>query len=319
MNVHHDTRIALGSDCTIYLVHDTRESVVQKLLSELWHTIYDFEKRFSRFIPQSELVQFNLKAGQHVPISPEFHNALQTAIDMSKRTDGLFNPFILPALQRAGYTQSRVPGYETDEQVNFSERSVVSIDKLQLSSETAEIPYGTALDIGGYGKGYLADSLALNHIPTWVQGFWISLGGDIVCGGTDITGKPWEIAIDFNESQPAQNAWYVQASKTVFSVASSSVKRHQGIKNNKKWHHIINPQTLLPADTDCTHATVVAKSAVESDVFASCAIILGSAKAFPWLQARGVASGLIQTQNSILHFGNSIKPRKIKSKGTARG
>lgn len=307
-----ETRQALGGDVTIVLTTAGSDDT-QNIFSELWRQIFTFERQFSRFIPESELSQFNRKAGVSIPVSTEFGNLLMAAADMSKRTNGLYNPFILPALQRAGYRRSAMPGYEHDTYEDYSSHQVVGIDQLLLKNSTATIPYGTALDMGGCGKGYLADQLAAFLDQKDLAGYWVSLSGDMITSGVDEHGNPWTTTIQSAQQPTAQANWQIASDGTRLGIATSGTFRRDN-QPALTAHHIINPSTLLPAETDVLLATIVASSALEADVLASCAVILGSQAAPDFLRQQGVVAALLQTATENVHIGTLLQhvPNKEK-------
>jgi len=313
---HHQTKLALGSDTTLLLVGQASSAVIAETFSDLWQTIYRFERQFSRFIPMSELSVFNRSPGVKMGITPEFRDILVVAKQLGEETDGLYNPLILPALHRAGYTKSFVETYADDTQDDYSTRAVVPVAQLEIGDNWAAIPYGTALDLGGCGKGYLADLLANHLAAPWVQGYWLSIGGDIVGEGFDASGKPWTVTIQSAFKEAAHSKWMIQMSGGRFAVATSGTMIRAGQHNGKSWHHIIDPRTLRPAESDCSMATVYCASAVRADVLASCAIILGSQKAVPFLKEQGIEAAYLQgntdTTNSLhTRFGKALRPKTI--------
>ena len=64
------------------------------------------EKRFSRFLPDSELSELNRAAGQWHFVSEDLLDILSLSIKYFDETRGLFDPSILPDLKRAGYDKS---------------------------------------------------------------------------------------------------------------------------------------------------------------------------------------------------------------------
>ncbi|MBZ0150469.1 MAG: FAD:protein FMN transferase, partial [Planctomycetes bacterium] len=66
----------------------------------------DWERRFSRFLPRSELAQLNTNPAETVPISPLLFDVLSTALYAAHVTDGLVTQTVLDALERAGYDHS---------------------------------------------------------------------------------------------------------------------------------------------------------------------------------------------------------------------
>ncbi len=89
---------ALGSEIVLTLIAEESVTDVRYIFDLLHNQIALFESRFSRFLDTSELTAFNRMAGKRCEISEEFHQLLKTAKEMSQRTDGLYNPFVLPRL-----------------------------------------------------------------------------------------------------------------------------------------------------------------------------------------------------------------------------
>ena len=308
---YSQTKFALGGDVTLTLVTDQNQGDVDELIRKLWLSIYLFEKQFSRFIPSSELSTFNRSAGIKQQISPEFKYILETAKNLSQQTGGLFNPFILPALQRAGYKKSMAKGYENDPVEDYSRHKVVDAKLLKIGDNWAEIPYGTAIDLGGCGKGYLADLLADTMVPDWVQGYWFSIGGDVAGQGYDQKGQPWIIEVDQGDTS---SKYRIHTSGERWAAATSGTTIRQGTKNGKNWHHIIDPLTLQPSQTDLRMASVYTNRTVTADVLASCAIILGSNKAQVFLKEQAVKGfvlrGEINDKQILRKFGQDIKRKE---------
>lgn len=307
------TQQALGGDVSLTLVVKATPEATDLLFDKLWQQVYLFERRFSRFMPMSELSIFNRAAGLKTPVSPEFKKLLIDAKALGVKTDGLYNPFILPALQRAGYRQSAAPGYEDDPQEDHSLKQVVAVEHLTIGDTWASIPHGTAIDLGGCGKGYLADQLGLSlRSQAGIEGYWLSLGGDIATWGHDELGNNITLGIQNAEDLSSDTDWVINCPLSHTGIATSGTFNRHNQNTDQAWHHIINPTNLKPAITDIRLATVCAKSATEADVLASCAVILGSKKAPAFLKKSGVKSALLQCVNKAgenieIQFGTMIK------------
>ncbi len=305
---HYQESIALGSKSGIVLVTSDSEIDTNAIFSAIWKEIFKFERRFSRFIPASELSILNNKAGFKQPISNEMKDILIAAKDMAIQTKGLYNPFILPALQAAGYSSSRVPNHEKDQVYDYSKRAVAKIEQLEIGDDWARIPYNSALDLGGIGKGYLLDWLK-QSIPNKIDGYWISLGGDIALGGNDEDNKPWTVLVEDALNSTHTIGYFTTKGRV--GVATSGITVNKGEKAGKQWHHIIDPQTNKPANTDVLLASIYGESSMRADVLASCAVILGADKGMKFLKQHGVKSAVIQYQSDnhkryIKQFGNNI-------------
>jgi len=286
--VYSEDRIALGSKIALTLISAAPEEDVREIFRRLWLWILTFEQRCSRFLPDSELSQLNRSAGIRMHITDEFRDALLAAKSMSEQTEGLFNPFILPALQRAGYVKSFVKAHADDPVDDFSSRVVASSEALEIGDTWASIPYGTAIDLGGCGKGYAGDMLskAVSQFKE-VDGYCFSVGGDVVVGGSAPDGGLWEVQVEGAVGRRPVAGIVRLPDESIAAVATSSTHFRRGGAGRNAWHHIIDPRTLRPATTDIVNATVYADSLLEADVLASCLIVVGSQNAEVYLRKYG--------------------------------
>ena len=308
MLAQQQTQVALGCELTFVLVTDADQTVVDECFRQLWLTVFEFEARCSRFLPESELSQFNRAAGIRQPVSPEFRDTLVAAKKMADISDGLYNPFVLPALQRAGYVGSMLAEHQGDAVDSFSKRKVVHADSLKIGDNWASIPYGTAIDLGGCGKGYIGDRLAEQADAfQQLQGYWLSLGGDVVTDGLDEYKKPWVVYIEAAKESDQLVGSITLPGPERYAIATSSAVR-SAPKIGTEYHHIIDPRTEQPTTTDVVLATVYTQSALLADVLASCIIITGSAGAPSYLAQREALGGLLQTNDGrIVKLGAMTK------------
>lgn len=288
---------ALGGEVEIGVVSQWSSSDRADIFSLVWHEILEFEKRFSRFLPSSELSYINKRAGLTTSISEQMEAILEKAKELADVTERIYNPFILPALQRAGYVRSALEGYENDEAPDYTKRHIATVDQLSLSDHSVNIPHGSALDLGGCGKGYLADRIGSILRKKHALGYWLSFSGDIATFGTDVDGRPITLAIQSAEPEP-KATYVVTCPVTSFGVATSGTFRRANQVHTLQKHHIIDPRTGKPSESDMLLATVCAKSAVEADVLASCAVVLGSSAAVQFLKDRNVLGWVLQYRDN---------------------
>ncbi len=214
---------------------------------------------------------------------------------MSQRTDGLYNPFVLPALQKAGYVGSWPNPQLGSRATDFTKRQIVSADELNIETTWASIPADSAIDFGGIGKGYLLDELATTMTHQSLADYWFSLGGDIICSGFDVDHLPWTIAIQDIKNTDTSIDTIINTSGATLAIATSGVIKRRGTHNGKDWHHIIDPRTGSPSDTDILAATVSADRAVVADVYAKCIVITGSEQAATYKTNKMITSYVIQS------------------------
>jgi thiamine biosynthesis lipoprotein len=275
----------LGSTAELRIVTEDA-SDIEVWFSELWGKVTDFNDRFSRFKSDSELSLFNQRAGERVSISPAFKQILEKVQYFSALTEGIFNPFILPNLQRAGYVHSMTDALPPSP--DHSGRRLVGFECLEVGSDWAQIPPQTALDLGGIGKGYLADELAV-HLSRYTTDYCLSLGGDMRVSGQGRSG-PWSIDVESSQDSSRSCASY-SGTLGSYGIATSGTLR---TKVGKTQPHLIDPHTGMPAKTLNALCTVVAKDAVSADVLASCILIGGTEMADRICKTQHVDAVLLQ-------------------------
>ncbi|MDO8265966.1 MAG: FAD:protein FMN transferase [Candidatus Saccharibacteria bacterium] len=304
-----ETKLALGCDTTLTVAVDSQNSLVQTILDTLWLEIYKFEKSFSRFLSDSELSKFNRSAGNWVAISQEFKDLLLASNKMSELTHGLHNPFVLPALHRFGYNNNFIDRLKEDYVENYSAGQIVDYKNLEIHDEEAKIPKNTAIDMGGCGKGYLADKLAeiIDKYP--VNGYWFSIGGDIIAKGLDENNEPWELTIQDANNPDINLDNSIKIDPKGLSVASSGTFIRKAKVGRNSWHHIIDPRTFKPAKSDILLATVVAPTTLQADVLATSAVILGSdnAKTLQSIKSTELLLQLNSKENNYSGYGSLYK------------
>jgi thiamine biosynthesis lipoprotein len=295
-----ERRTALGSDCLLTLVVEPERDVTD-IFASLWRDIVEFEQRFSRFLETSELSKLNRMSGTKVSISMQFQTLLETCTSMSQLSDSLFSPFILPSLQQAGYIGSWPEPTSFKPDLNYQDRKQVATSSLiELGKGWAKIPNDTALDMGGIGKGYLLDQLAGQLHRSNVSNFWLSLGGDIICSGQDLEEEAWNIGVQAVGGTGRTVKMITNSQKKTLAIATSGTTKRKGSHNSKAWHHIIDPRTGMPAETDIATGTVTAETATWADVAAKCLVILGSEVAIDFCKRHELKACLQLTSGEVL-------------------
>ncbi len=290
--ISHEFR-AMGSH--MLAVYDGDAQQVNPLLAQVPQWFEEWEQIFSRFRPDSELSRLNQGAGREVPVSPTFWEVLQLALDAANQSGGLVTPATLDALVAAGYDRTF-----DDVLASGAGRDVVTSKpvpnwreiRLDPRKRTVLLPPGVRLDLGGIVKGWAADQAAARlgrNGPALVDA-----GGDIAVSGPLRDGSPWPIGVADPHAPDQQIA--LLAIKTG-GVATSGRDYRRWRQNGKEAHHIIDPRTGQPAQTDVLSATVIGPSAAQAEVAAKAALILGSREGLRWLQARPEYAGLLALDN----------------------
>ncbi|MCL4248471.1 MAG: FAD:protein FMN transferase [Anaerolineae bacterium] len=290
--IHYIRFRAMG--CTVEAQLET-EADGTRILSELPATTETLEACLSRFRPESELSRMNAAAGEWTQVSETLFRLLVLAKNAARLTDGLFNPLVLPALVAAGYDRSfeaLQPG------ASGAQVAVADWRGIELKPETREVrlPEHSGIDLGGIAKGWAAQILVEQlaaHGPAIVN-----LGGDIAVAGAPAGRLGWRV--DIGQPGTDNDISATVSLKHGSIVTSATDYRRWQTTDGRAQHHIIDPRTGQPADTDVRSATVIHSNGALADAFAKAVLLMGSEAGLRWLDAQWDAAGMIVRADGAL-------------------
>jgi thiamine biosynthesis lipoprotein len=295
---------AMGTDAHVVVVGGPGG-----LVDRAAERIEALEARWSRFRPDSELCRINRANGCPALVHPLTFELLVAARDAWTRTNGAFDPTVLPALAAAGYDRD-LEAVRADMRSPVTDRpgeppSVPGCAGIELDPVvgSVRIPHGVELDLGGIAKGFAADVVALELLEAGAVGACVNLGGDlrVVGEGPAETGA-WVVAVE-REVDSAEAP--VALALLTGGVATTSVTRRTWLRDGEARHHVIDPRTGRPSRTPWVAATVVAGSASAAEPLAK-ALLLSAARedAAAVVDAHGVAALLVAVDGAQHAFGS---------------
>jgi thiamine biosynthesis lipoprotein len=254
------------------------------------------EARFSRFRRESELSLLNLSAGSPFAASPMFLEVLNAALIAAAQTDGLFDPLVLPHLEAAGYRQS-IEAVKAGVQAQTAVRAGPTFRDVEVSGDgTVTIPAGSGLDFGGFVKGWTVDRAATLLKPA---GNWcINAGGDLLARGAGPDGDGWLVGVE-DPLAPERDAAVIRLRNQ--AAATSSTVRRRWTTQAGTAHHIIDPRTGRPSETDLACVTVVTASVAAGEVLAKQLLLLGSQATRDYAECSREAVLLIDRAGSLTY------------------
>lgn len=103
------------------------------------------------------------------------------------------------------------------------------------------------LDVGAIAKGYATECVVQEAIEKGYTDFLLSVGGNVrAVGGKGKEKLPWNVGIQNPDKEAEQQSLYTLALKDLSLVSSGNYERYYTV-DGKIYHHIIDPDTLMPA------------------------------------------------------------------------
>jgi thiamine biosynthesis lipoprotein len=282
MDVHEVSFGAMGSDTHLVVVGGP-----PSLVERGRERIAELERRWSRFLPDSEISRLNAAAGTAVMVSDDTVALVSRAIEGWRFTGGSYDPTVLGAMLRAGY--DRTFDDVAAGAVSVANDLFLACTDIVIEGDAVTMPAGSGFDPGGVGKGLAADLVAVELREAGADGVCVNMGGDVRVSGESPDGNGWGVAVQhLHQTSPL-----VVVHVTDGAVATSTTLKRRWTIDGQHRHHLIDPRTGEPADTDLDHVTVVAGSAWAAEVLAKAVLIRGSAHPFDLVD--GVAAALVVT------------------------
>ena len=265
----------------------------------------EWEQCLSRFRPDSELSQLNRHAGEKVQVSSTLKSVFQAAIEMEKRSQTLVTPTVLDSLVSAGYDRSFDEMTTTSAHGSLLERPCLTTTTIEWDGDSRMItlPPDVHLDFGGVAKGWAAQQ-AIQRLKIYGP-VLVDAGGDIAISGLQSDGQPWQVAIA-DPFHPEEDLEQLRLGRC--GVATSGTDFRHWNQDGERRHHIIDPRTGKPAETDVLSATVIAPSVIEAEMAAKVALISGSEDGLHWLEAQPSFAGLL-----VLEDGQRLYSHRMEN------
>lgn len=258
----------------------------------------EWETPLSRFRAESELSLLNRASGETVRVSATLRQVIQAALDAARASDGLITPTLLDALQAAGYDRSfeQIAGARHAPNPAPAPGADWRAIEWDAATGTIRVPRGVHLDLGGIAKGWAAEQAAQRLAE--IAPAMIDAGGDLAISGALSNGERWPIAV-LDPLHPESDLALLMIARGGVATSGRDYRRWE--RNGKPQHHIIDPRTGAPAETDVLSATVIAPTATQAEVAAKVAFILGRRAGMDWLRAHQYPGLLVLEDGRTAH------------------
>lgn len=298
---------ALGTSCRVVVGGSADDAGLAAAAAE---QVRQLERRWSRFLTDSEISQLNRHPGRLTIVSAATFELVQRAEQARMATGGRFNPLLLDQLEAAGYRRSWLgddglrPGAAgpLSDGSTFAGARPGTDDPIELLAEVhgVRLPAGTRFDPGGVGKG-----LAVDRVTDWCRAegattVCVDLGGDLRVHGRPWYGPRWRIGVDHPLAPGTELGAFTPDEGAV--TTSTTLRRSWTGPGGERLHHLIDPATGLPSTTDVVAVTTCSSQAWWAEVAAKAALLAGSDDALAVLAELGTPGIAVTADGGVLRW-----------------
>ena len=282
-------------------VVSTEPNVARELAEEAIAEARRWDDVLTTWRSEGELARLNRGAGTGwMPVSIELAAALGRMEELSRATDGAFDPGVGPLVDL--WRTGREP---PDAAIAAGPWRIA--DALVLEGGRAALARGAAIDAAGIGKGLALDSIVARLRRRGASAAWLDFGGSSQTG--------------FGAAPEGDGEWWIAVAGPgagdvlgVMKVRDASVSTSRATGMGVPEGPIVDPRTRLPVEAPRL-ATVVASDAATAEAWSTALVVLGR-RGLSQARAHGVEAlvsdrtGVYRTADFPLETGPAATPQR---------
>lgn len=283
----------------------------------------EVNQQMSTWDDSSEISKFNQSTSTDwFSVSPEFALVTAEAKRIHKLTDSAFDPTVAPLINLWGFGDRRQQTIPDSASIADAMNSTgmqhltVRIDPPALKKSIAELQLNLSAIAKGYAVDAITELLAAEDLPSFV----VDIGGENRTGTAKASGDEWKLGVE----SPLGGLHRV-VKLTQSSIATSGDYRNFFEMDGVTYSHAIDPTTGWPVKNPPASVSVVHKSCMSADAWATAMMVLGAEQGIAMAEANDL-SVMFQavtddtiTESSSGLFAATASERAVASKETVDG
>jgi len=279
----------------------------EKAIQEAIDRLNFIENKMSVFKEFSEVSMINKKAGvSSQAVSKDTYFVIKKAVEYSRLSKGTFDPTIKPivSLWRIGSDNPRIPSKsEITNNLKLVNYEDIILDEKNLSIGLKHA--NQAIDVGGIAKGYATDEVKKVFKNNRIESALIDLGGNIYVLGTKPDKTLWNVGIQNPIDTRGEHIGVISVENK--SVVTSGNYERYFTKEGKIYHHIIDPKTGYPSESEIISSTIISDHSIDGDGLSTGIYIMGLEKSFKLIESLKGIDAIFITKNKEAYLTSGIK------------
>lgn len=264
-------------------------------IAPVFNIVTGLDETISRFNEESAVYNLNTKGETSDKSVLQIIDGVKTVSDDA---DGAFDITVggLSDLWSIGKEGERIP-----KEKEISD-ALESIDYKKIRIENGTVYYEDGIiDLGAVGKGFACDLIKAYLSSENVKGAVVSVGGSILAyGDYNDKGDKWSIAIRHPRSE-SEFLGVIRLDEGFVSTSGDYERYFE--KDGKRYHHIFDARTGMPASSGLISVTVVADSGLLSDALSTACFIVGEEKGKALIEKYGASAIFVDEEMNIITVG----------------
>lgn len=263
-----------------------------------------YEELLSKTKEGSDIYNVNNSGINGFDVHNETLSIINRSLYYSELSHGNFDISIQPLLKLWNFKSEKkiIPVQkDIDENLELVNYKNILINKNHIKL----IKNGMSIDLGGIAKGYIANKIKEYLISEGVSSGIINLGGNVLCIGKKESGENFKIGIQKPFSERGEILGVLEICDK--SVVSSGIYERFFKKEDKIYHHIINPKDGRPFESDLIQVTIVSEDSMDCDALSTIALSLGEEEGMKLINSIEGVEGLFINKNGNIRVTENFQ------------
>lgn len=275
----------------------------KEILSQAKILVEEMDDLFSIYKPYSDISQINHYAGKkEVMISSFSMELLQMAVNYQQELDGNFDISLekITTLWGIGKKKTFIPNEENIQKL-LQEKQPDFLEFHEKNQSAYLKRENQTIDLGSVAKGYAADKIITFLKEKQIKEALLNFGGTIYTIGRSKT-----IGIQ----DPFQKTGVYLGTVLLENEAAVTSGYYEQYfeKNEKKYHHIMDPRTGKPVENTLASITLIGKEAAYLDALSTAVYVRGIEKGSALLKEKEV-EGIFVLKTGEVFYTKGLEKR----------
>ena len=290
-------------------LYDVNKKTGEKILEECGSILMDIDNKMSNTIKSSDVSKINKNAGKaYTKVSKDTYYVIKESIEFSNISNDTFDISVGPLIDlwSIGTDNAKVPNKEEIENI----LPLVDYSKILLNDENLSVKLSEEnmkIDLGGIAKGYAADKIYDYLKSENIKSAIINLGGNILTLGSKNNDQPFSIGIQDPTMPRGNSIGNIKVSNK--SVVTSGIYERYIEKDNKIYHHMLNPHTGYPFENNLNSVTIVSDESIICDALSTTTFGLGLDNGMKLIESLDNVDAIFITKDKKIYLSSNLKDK----------
>lgn len=300
-----DNRFLLDTVVTIQLYHYQNQSLPTNIFNSAFDLMKADENQLSVHVDGSDLDLLRQEAGQRpIQVDSFTYDIVKESTAYSTWSNGLFDVTSGPLIDLwdihppEGHVPTENELAKTLPLIDYNDIQFLDNHRLMLEKS------GMMINLGAIAKGAITDHTKEFLLSKGVNSGVINAGGNVLLIGSKPDGESFSIGIQ--DPNNNRGTYLMALSLSDKAVVSSGDYERFFEQDGVIYHHILNPFTGYPANTNIKQVTIVAPTAIQADALSTTVLLMGLHDGIALVESMDDTDAIFITKDSNIYVTQGL-------------